>query len=146
MKNPFKEHFNVVGLFDVLEHIENDKLAIENIKNMLMIDGKIVITVPAHMWLWCKDDDISNHFKRYELKDLIRLLVDEGFDIIYATNFFIFIVPLLYIRTKTKPSEEIKINPIINYILLIISNIENKILKFISSKMGGSIIIVARKK
>lgn len=146
MTNPFRKHFDVVGLFDVLEHIEDDRLAIKKIQNMLKDTGKIVITVPAHMWLWCKEDEISNHFKRYELGDLKLLLEQEGFNIKYATNFFISIVPLLYLRTKSKSSNEIKINPIINFMLFIVSNIENKILKFLSSKIGGSILIVAEKK
>jgi 2-polyprenyl-3-methyl-5-hydroxy-6-metoxy-1,4-benzoquinol methylase len=145
MNNPFKNHFDVVGLFDVLEHIEDDRLAIKNIYNMLSDNGKIVLTVPAHMWLWCDEDEVSNHFKRYEVNNLRKLLKDEGFTVKYATNFFISIVPLLYLRTKNKSSDEITINPIINFILSIISNIENKILKFISSKIGGSIIIVAEK-
>jgi len=104
-----------------------------------------VLTVPAHMWLWCDEDEVSNHFKRYELNSLKKLLKDEGFAIKYATNFFISIVPLLYLRTKSKSSDEITINPIVNFILSAISNIENKILKFVSSKIGGSIIIVAEK-
>jgi 2-polyprenyl-3-methyl-5-hydroxy-6-metoxy-1,4-benzoquinol methylase len=146
MDNPFKNEFDAVGLFDVLEHIEDDRLAIENIYNMLTANGKIVLTVPAHMWLWCEEDKVSNHFKRYELNDLKRLLIDSGFSITYATNFFISIVPLLYLRTKSKSSNEIKINPIINFILSSISNIENKLLRFLPSKIGGSIIIVAEKK
>jgi len=145
MENPFKEHFDVIGLFDVLEHIQDDKLAIQNIKIMLKQYGKIVLTVPAHMWLWCEEDDVSNHFRRYKLKDLKLLLKEEGFRIVYATNFFISIIPLLYLRTKLKSSDEIKINPIANFILYTISNIENKLLQYISSKIGGSIIIVAEK-
>jgi SAM-dependent methyltransferase len=145
MDNPFKNHFDTVGLFDVLEHIEDDRLAIQNIYNMLTTNGKVVLTVPAHMWLWCEEDEVSNHFKRYELDALKRLLVDNGFSITYATNFFTSIIPLLYLRTKSKSSDNIKINPIINYILLSISNIENKLLKFLSFKMGGSIIIVGQK-
>jgi len=145
MQNPFMEHFDVVGLFDVLEHIEDDKLAIYNISKMLKRGGKIVLTVPAHMWLWCEEDEISNHFKRYELNSLKQLLKEEGFSIKYASNFFISIVPLLYLRTKSKSSADIKINPIINFILSMVSNVENKILNSIVSKVGGSIIIVAEK-
>ena len=145
MNNPFKNHFDVVGLFDVLEHIEDDKLAINNISKMLKGGGRIVLTVPAHMWLWCEEDEVSNHFRRYELDSLKKMLISEGFIIKYATHFFISIVPLLYLRTKSKSSDEITINPIVNFILSIVSNIENNILKFISSKIGGSIIIVAEK-
>ena len=145
MKNPFKNHFDVVGLFDVLEHIKDDELAIKYIYTMLRDNGKIIITVPAHMWLWCEDDEVSNHYKRYELDSLKELLKQEGFSIKYATNFFISIIPLLYLRTKSSSSAKIKINPIINIILSTISNIENKFLNLISSKIGGSIIIVAEK-
>lgn len=145
MDNPFKNHFDVVGMFDVLEHIQNDKLAIKNIKHMLSDRGKIVLTVPAHMWLWCEEDKISNHFIRYEQNNLKQILIDEGFSIKYASNFFISILPLLYLRKKMKPSNNIKINPIINFILLLISNLENKILNFVTFKIGGSIIIVAEK-
>jgi len=145
MKNPFKNHFDVVGLFDVLEHIKDDELAIKHIYTMLNDSGKIIITVPAHMWLWCEDDEVSNHYKRYELDSLKELLKQEGFSIKYATNFFISIIPLLYLRTKSSSSAKIKINPIINIILSTISNIENKFLNLISSKIGGSIIIVAEK-
>jgi len=145
MKNPFKNHFDVVGLFDVLEHIKDDELAIKYIYTMLRDNGKIIITVPAHMWLWCEDDEVSNHYKRYELDSLKELLKQEGFRIKYATNFFISIIPLLYLRTKSNSSAKIKINPIINIILSTISNIENKFLNLISSKIGGSIIIVAEK-
>ncbi len=145
-KSPFRNEFDVVCLFDVLEHIKDDTKVVQNIYKILKKKGKIVLTVPAHMWLWCEDDEISNHFRRYEIKNLKEMLNKEGFSIKYATNFFIAIIPLLYIRTKIKASKEISINPLVNLILLIVSNIENKILNYISSKIGGSIIIIAEKK
>ena len=92
---------------------------------MLKPNGKVVLTVPAHMWLWCEEDEVSNHFKRYELDNLKKMLISEGFTISYATHFFLSIIPLLYIRTKSKASNNIKINPIINLALSIASNIEN---------------------
>jgi len=129
-----------------LEHIKDDGLAIQNIRNMLTINGRVVLTVPAHMWLWSEEDEVSNHFKRYELDDIKKLLIDNGFLITYASNFFISIIPLLYLRTKRKSLDEIKINPIINFILFKISIFENKLLKFLSFGVGGSIILVAEKK
>lgn len=145
-RNPFKNHFDTVGIFDVLEHIENDNFAIDNIKSMLKPNGILMLTVPAHMMLWCEDDNISNHFRRYNLNALKEMLTEKGFDILFATNFFISILPLLYLRTKFKASSSITINPILNIILLSICRIENYLLQFITSRIGGSIIIVARKK
>lgn len=144
MSNPFRNEFDVVCFFDVLEHIKADKKALKNINKMLVKGGRIVLTVPAHMWLWCEEDEVSNHFRRYDISSLKTILEEEGFYIEYATNFFISITPLLYVRTKMKASEAITINPFINSVLYVISNLENKILRFISSKVGGSIIIVAK--
>ena len=154
-KTPFREHFDVIGIFDVLEHIEKDKLAIRKIHAMLKSGGRAIVTVPAHQWLWSKYD--ATHKRRYELETIRKIFENNGFDIVMAKNFFVSIVPLLYLRSilyksaGKEGSEElaegqIKINRIVNIILYYILKAENKLLKKISPKIGGSIIIVAIKK
>ena len=86
-------------MFDVLEHIDNDSEAIRNVHKMLKPGGKAIITVPAHMWLWNKQDRIASHRKRYELDQLRRLFESSGFKVLKATAFFISLLPLLYLRT-----------------------------------------------
>ena len=88
MKTPFLEHFDTVGMFDVLEHIDNDDLAVKNIYKMLKHGGKAIVTVPAHKWLWSKQDTIAYHRQRYEVNQLKRLFEANGFKILKASAFF----------------------------------------------------------
>ena len=118
--------------------------------------GKIVLTVPSHMWLWNRGDAIAGHKIRYRKKELIEKLQDNGFEIVIARYFFIFIIPLLYLRTilnkddksdvkNNEYSNDISINPIINSILLFVSRIENKINRFLPNLFGGSLFVIAKK-
>lgn len=158
MRNaPFMDHFDAVGLFDVLEHIEDDTLAIKNVYQMLKREGRVIITVPAHQWLWNRDDAIALHKRRYDLKRLKKLFIENGFEILEARHFFVLILPLLFLRTiinrddgsSPKQSEidkEISIKPIVNRILDYVTRLEIIVLKNISLPFGGSIAVVARKK
>jgi 2-polyprenyl-3-methyl-5-hydroxy-6-metoxy-1,4-benzoquinol methylase len=153
---PFKDEFDVVCMFDVLEHIEDDILALKNIHKSLRLDGYIVITVPSHMRLWNRDDTILGHKRRYTKNELKNKLLKNGFEIIDSRYFFMSIIPLLFLRSlvnkddkSTVRDEELDnisiINPIINYILLVISRIENKINHILFNFFGGSIFVVAKK-
>ena len=155
MEAPFREHFDVIGMFDVLEHINEDGLAVRKICEMLKKGGRVVVTVPAHQWLWSKFD--LTHKRRYELKELKDMFKKGGFDVVLAKNFFVSIIPLLFLRSifggsaKDKRSselaeEQMNINPFINKILYFVSRMENKLLKNFSPKIGGSIVLVAIKK
>lgn len=156
MRCPFKEHFDVVGMFDVLEHIEYDHKALENVNQMLKPNGKVVITVPAHMWLWSREDKIAHHKKRYELHQITKLFNDNNFRVIEAKNFFVTILPLLYLRTithrdnqkevsKDEYNKSIKVNSIVNKVLDILLSIEKSLLKNYKPSIGGSIILIAQK-
>jgi len=147
-ENPFRLEFDVVGMFDVLEHIEDDISALRNVHQMLKEKGRLILSVPAHQWLWCKDDEVSRHFRRYELKTLKDLLKSQGFNILYAKNMFVMIIPLLFLRSKLKLySNEIKINSLLNIFLDHLCSIENKIINKlkISPSIGGTIFCVAQK-
>jgi len=149
-KQQIINEFDAVCLFDVIEHIDNDSDAIKNVLESLKKNGKLFITVPAHNWLWNADDVKVGHKRRYENKQLQELLLNNGFEINYVSNFFIFIVPLLFIRKlvnkNTESNYQIKINPIVNCLLYFLSTIELFFLKFTKFSVGGSILIVASKK
>jgi 2-polyprenyl-3-methyl-5-hydroxy-6-metoxy-1,4-benzoquinol methylase len=156
LDSPFQNEFDVVCLFDVLEHIEDDNLALSNIYQMLKPRGEIILTVPSHQWLWNRDDAIAGHKIRYTKKELVERLEANGFEIVTKRYFFISILPLLYLRTvlnrdngsKVKEEEykqDITINKSINMMLLFLSRIENKINRFLPNLIGGSLFIIARK-
>lgn len=154
-QSPFKDHFDAIGMFDVLEHIENDSEVLKKISDMLKNNGKLILTVPAHRWLWSRYD--YSHKRRYNL-GRIRRIFKNNFKILEAKHFFVSIVPLLLVRTVLQnPSkgkltarklakEQISINPILNKVLYALLCFENKILKNISPKIGGSILVVAEKR
>jgi 2-polyprenyl-3-methyl-5-hydroxy-6-metoxy-1,4-benzoquinol methylase len=157
LNTPFENEFDVICLFDVLEHIKDDDLALKNINKGLINGGSIVLTVPSHMWLWSRDDAISGHKVRYTKKKLVTKLKDNGFKILNARYFFISIVPLLYIRTLLKKdngskiekhefTRNISMNSIFSKALLFVSRIENSINYLLPNLFGGSLLIIAKKK
>ena len=154
LKSPFIEEFDVVGLFDVIEHIEYDKLALQNTHKMLKNKGYLILTVPAHMWLWGNYDIIGGHKRRYSHQSICKLLKDTNFKIINAKNFFITLIPVLLLRKYLQRNETsssiiientFKINPLINFVFNIITFLEIELLKYLPNTIGGSIIVIAQK-
>ena len=70
----YKNKFNLVCLFDVLEHIENDRETIKKISNILEINGYLFITVPAYQWLWSNHDISLMHKRRYNKKNIYKII------------------------------------------------------------------------
>lgn len=88
-----------IGTFDVIEHIEDDKEFIKEIHTMLVKDGTFFVTVPAFQNLWSDEDVDAGHYRRYNLKSIKELLTQNGFEIIYSTYFFSFLLfPIFLIR------------------------------------------------
>lgn len=156
LRTPFKNHFDAVGIFDVLEHFEDDVLALRNIYDMLKEKGTVIATVPAYQWLWSQDDTMAGHKRRYSHGSIKTLFSKCGFEIMEIRGFFISILPLLIIRKiihgdrATDKNRAItidcfKLNPVLNTILYYISQFENIILSKTKTPIGGSISIVARK-
>ena len=89
-----------MGLFDVLEHIESDQDFLVSINRLLIPGGKLYLTVPAFRILWSTEDNYAEHFRRYSTTELIQKLSSSGFNYIYSTYIFSFLVlPILLIRT-----------------------------------------------
>ena len=64
------EKFDLVVLTDVLEHIEKDEESLKVIHNIMKPDAKVIITVPALMWMWGHHDETHYHYRRYTVKEL----------------------------------------------------------------------------
>jgi SAM-dependent methyltransferase len=148
---PFREHFDTVCAFDVIEHFDNDTGALKKIHGMLKNDGQVIITVPAHRWLWNSEDVLARHKRRYDLKRIRSIFTASGFEIIETRHFFTFIIPLLFIRRFINRDmvedrqHEIKINPVINGILYYITKLEFFLTRRLKPRLGGSISVVAMK-
>lgn len=89
-----------VGLFDVLEHLADDRGFIAEIHRILAPGGRLFLTVPAFSWLWSDHDESVGHQRRYALRQLARLLRERGFAIEYQSYFFAPLPPLILALRK----------------------------------------------
>ena len=95
--------FEAIGLFDVLEHIENEDEFLQSLNCGLKNQGKLFITVPAHQYLWSNFDVEVGHFRRYNLLSLVSKLEENGFYVIYKSYFFsLLLIPLYMLRKVFK--------------------------------------------
>ena len=69
--------YDMVAALDVVEHIPDDRAALEGIARVLKPGGKLLMTVPAHQWMWSAHDVVNHHQRRYSKRDF-RKLVDQS--------------------------------------------------------------------
>lgn len=150
--------FNLISMFDFLEHIDKPANILRATNNILKNDGLLLVTVPAYQWMWSKIDEIGHHFRRYD-KNILRIEIEkEGFRCIYSSYFMTLLFPLVFIYRKIIPFlffKKIKLNDlelkkpinILNKSFYYIMNIEKYFIqKKVSFMYGLSIISVFKKK
>ena len=95
---PF-DKFNIggIGLFDVIEHIEDDAAFLNTIAKLVPKGTKIYITVPALKHLWSVEDQYAGHFRRYNMKEEARLLKETDLNLVYSGYFFSYYVPFVWL-------------------------------------------------
>lgn len=94
----FRAHFDVLLVFDVLEHIENEAAFLESIKYHLAGSGTLLINVPAHRFLYSAYDRAAGHFRRYSIKSLAATVEPGGFKLRSITYWGMPLAPLLLAR------------------------------------------------
>jgi len=149
------ESFDMVISFDVLEHIEKDSAAVGELVRILKTNGKILITVPAFMWLWGVQDEVSHHFRRYTIKSLTEVFKSfPEIQIVRKTYFNTFLFPVIaavrlisrWLNIKNRESDFELNNDLINNLLYYIFNLESYFLRFTNFPFGVSILFVLEKK
>lgn len=147
------ESFDVVTALDVVEHLDDDVAGLKEMFRVTRRGGKTLIFVPAFMWLWGVQDDVSNHRIRYTKKQIVERLKKAGFEIERATYANItFFAPILGGRTLmkltgVKPESENNVNvSALNGIFGKIFSSEKYWLKNFDFPFGVSIVITANKK
>ena len=89
------ESLPAIGLFDVVEHIEDDHKFLQTIHVHLASQGRIYLTVPAYQALWSEADVVAGHHRRYSKHVLRELIERAGFQVEFATGFFQFLPPAI---------------------------------------------------
>lgn len=151
---PFWKEFDVIGAFDVIEHIKQDRVVISQMYQATKPGGGVIITVPQHPWLWSQADTYAHHVRRYTKADLINKLKQAGFKVNRVTSFVSFLLPLMLIsrlgnRVNSHdydPASELRINSTLNYLFERVLDLERWLIKLgFSFPLGGSLLIIAYK-
>lgn len=142
-KDQFNQ-FNTVFALNVVEHIEDDTLAISNCKKLLKPKGRLIILVPSYQVLYNSFDEQLGHFRRYTINTLASLFENTNFDIIHKQYFnFVGIIGWFFsgrlLKIKQIPRNQMKLyNRLVPFIKL-----ADRIL---FHSMGLSVIVVGEKK
>ena len=146
------ETFDITTALDVVEHLDDDIAGLKEMFRVTKTGGYSLIFVPAFMWLWGVQDDISNHRIRYTKAQIVDRLQKAGYTIERATYAnFTFFAPVLGGRTVMKltgikPESENNINiSVLNGFFGKVFSAEKFWLKNLNFPFGVSIIVVARK-
>ena len=147
----FKNSYDLIGLFDVLEHIEDDKAfllrALSVLSHTDKITGHLVLTVPAFMSLWSTHDVAHHHFRRYTKGGLHKLLRDAGYEVEYASYWNCsMLIPASLLRLAGRSGEGGLTPPsFINAILHLLLRMEAAVLRYVPLPFGLSIVVVAKR-
>jgi len=153
---PYRSHFDIVGAFDVLEHIEEDDTVLRAVYRALRPGGRLIVTVPQHPWLWSRQDDYACHVRRYTAMELGEKLVGAGFGIVLRTSFVSLLLPLFWLSRRLLRCEsgkevdarrELRIGDFANGILGTVMRLERSaIVSGVRFPFGGSLLVVAQRK
>ncbi|HVG30796.1 MAG TPA: class I SAM-dependent methyltransferase [Pyrinomonadaceae bacterium] len=144
--------FDVVTALDVVEHLDDDLAGLREMRRVLKRDGRALLFVPAFMWLWGVQDDVSHHRRRYTLPGLRARVEAVGLAVERATyanaTFFAPILAgrLLMRALSLRPASENNVNvPALNGVLGRAFGAEAHWLRRFNLPFGVSAIVVARR-
>lgn len=147
--------FDAVTVLDVLEHCDDDRLALAEITRVLTSDGLLIVTVPAFQWLWSGHDEALHHRRRYTRAGLLTLLERCGFTVCKISYFNAFVFPLVAImrlvgkmlnRDAGSADTDAMPPPVLNSLLYSLQCVERVCIRLFSFPFGVSLVCVARKR
>lgn len=140
---------DLICLFDVLEHVSEDEASLETMRRLLKPGGKIVLTVPAHQWLWSAHDVGLHHMRRYSRALLRDRIEKTGYriDRLTYTNAALFPAAVLArladrVRRPARPSGQAMPPKPINAAMKALFSAESLILEKASLPFGVSLLAV----
>lgn len=156
---PFQNEFDAVGMFDSLEHIQNDEGAIRQVYRALKNGGYFLLTVPQHPSLWSPGDEANGHKRRYTRRGLHEKLNAQGFKSLHLTSFVSSLFPILWLTRFVQKcrkadrcgslTEEIKRlspAPTVNTVCKLLMDLDFMLIKTgLQIPFGGSLFALARR-
>jgi SAM-dependent methyltransferase len=149
---------DLVGAFDVLEHIPQDDSVLKEIARLLKPGGILIATVPQHPWMWSSADDLAQHQRRYRTGELARKAKAAGLQPLYTSSFVTLAFPLmvaLRLSERLRPAGkslqaiaeiELDISRTVNVALRSLGRLEHLLRRIgVPLPFGGSQVLVARR-
>lgn len=154
---PLGRGYDLLGLFDVLEHVDDDVGALRALREALVPGGALVLTVPAHQWLFDEMDEIACHRRRYGRPELRRALETAGFDVRLLTHFMSALVPALWLvrslgrrfhrgSSLERRRTEFRVVPGLDGLMRATLALERAAMRLVPLPFGSSIVAVAFRK
>lgn len=95
MAAPFESgSFDGATALDVIEHIEDDRGALRELRRIVRPGGFLVVTVPAYQWLWSEHDELNHHCRRYTRRSLLAVAESSGWRTVRSTYFNSTLLPV----------------------------------------------------
>jgi len=152
---PFEGRFDVIGAYDVIEHIEAQDQVLAGLHRALKPGGGLVLTVPQHRWLWSAADVEAHHVRRYEPGELEDAVTRAGFSVEHSTSFVSLLLPAMAASRLVArqpsgdrdPYREFKLPRAVNAAFEAIMRVESALRRVTDLRfpMGGSRLVVARR-
>jgi SAM-dependent methyltransferase len=150
----FFEEFDVIGTFDVLEHIEEDELVIREFRRALKPKGTLLLTVPQHPFLWSQQDEQVCHVRRYTRDEIRSKLERAGFRVALSTSFVSLLFPAMIASRKRARVDDaqydmtadLRLSWPVNAIMGAVMAFEYLLIRLgVRFPFGGSLLVVAHK-
>ncbi len=148
---PFVAAYDVVGLFDVLEHIDDDAAALASAWRMLAPGGRLILTVPRHPFLWSHLDGLVHHRRRYRAGDLVAKVRAAGFEVRAVVGYGALLLPLAYLarfayRNVRGLEQVLRLHPLLNAVFDGVERVERAFIRAgVRFPFGDSVMLVAAK-
>jgi SAM-dependent methyltransferase len=151
---PLREEMDVIGAFDVLEHIEDDERVLAQMAGALRPEGGIMVTVPQHPALWSEADELARHQRRYSAVELRGKIEAAGFTIELTTSFVSFLLPAMALsralmrpgRLTRDPLDDLRLPGALNWVFDKVQRFELSLIRAgLRLPAGGSLFVIARK-
>ena len=139
--------FEGAGLFDVIEHLEDDAAALKEAARTVVKGGIIICTVPAKMELWGPFDELSMHKRRYTQASLMRSVAAARLEILKINYMFLCLYPAAALRrsNKLQIEEYFKVSRPVNSFMKALLRAEREVSQIVPLPTGTSLICVAKK-
>jgi SAM-dependent methyltransferase len=150
---PFDEEFDVVGAFDVLEHVDEDETVLAEMFQATKSGGGILLSVPQHPWLWSAVDEFSRHRRRYTARELAQKVESAGFRVLRRTSFVSILLPILALsrlrdrgKTAYDPATEYRLPGAVDRFFGVAMSVERRLIGAgLSFPVGSSLLLAARR-